>query len=413
MFRLESLRRVTSGSSYLPVIDGLRFIAIMPVVLFHLNSRTWRAYSSHAENVNGQALFETLNRWLGAKTGVELFFVISGFILAMPFLRANASGRQSPSLKSFYLRRLTRLEPPYLIATLLAFIFLWLTTSSTGKINFTEQNGYSMVQSLFASLFYLHGPLFQDLPQIIPVAWSLEIEFQFYIVAPLLFYIFLSIKSLNRRMLSGAIFVVGLVILINPVQAEIGNLIRFVLLRYLHFFLVGFLLCQLFLKRGITAGRNNPRYIWDGIFLFSLIMLMGSETMMRDYRKPTPVPLELIRLLAFIFLFYSAFSGRWVTKILSSAPIALIGGMCYSIYLMHLPLQQVLVPKVVAIIPSDGYASVLILVSAVILPLTLLASFTFYLLIERPCMYQDWPQRLYSAVKFGRKEVLTNRLQGK
>lgn len=399
MFNLESLRRVTSGNRYLPVIDGLRFCAIMPVVLWHLNSRAWRAFSARSDGNEGQALFETLNRWLGAKTGVELFFVISGFILAMPFLRASREGRPGPSLKAFYLRRLTRLEPPYILATLAAFLFLFFTMSDAAKAMFAANNGYTLFDSLAASLLYVHGSLLKNLPEIIPVAWSLEIEFQFYILAPLIFYVFLVIKSNSLRSLIGILLMSILVLSINLIQEEIGSAIRFLLFRYLHFFILGVVICHIFLAKNLLSNTLVKTITWDFLFLLALVTLMATETLMTDYRRQTPVFLELFRLLALGVLFFSAFSGRVVSKLLSSAPVSLIGGMCYSIYLIHLPLQQVIVPKLVALVSAEYYWVALGAVVAICLPLTLLVSLLFYLLVERPCMRPDWPQRLWARVR--------------
>ena len=54
--------------------------------------------------------------------GVELFFVISGFILGLPFAAHYLKGAAPVSLRKYYLRRLTRLEPPYIVALLVLFI---------------------------------------------------------------------------------------------------------------------------------------------------------------------------------------------------------------------------------------------------------------------------------------------------
>lgn len=397
MFNLESLRRVTTGSGYLPVIDGLRFMAIVPVVLWHLNSRAWRAFSADGAD-QGSEIFEMLNRWLGAKTGVELFFVISGFILAMPFLRAGMEVRPQPSLKKFYLRRLTRLEPPYILATLGAFFFLTLASSSGFKASFENSNGFTLIDSLTASLFYLHGPLLESLPAIIPVAWSLEIEFQFYIVAPLLFYILLLAKSPIGRLAAGFFMLCAVVLSINVIQSEIGALIRFVLLRYLHFFLLGVVVCHVFLQQKILLGHSAKNFTWDVFFVVSLIVLMVTETQMSDYRRQTPVLLEFLRLLGLGCLFFSAFLGKYISKLLSLQLISIVGGMCYSIYLIHLPLQQVIIPKIVALAEADHYGIVLTVTAAISLPVTLIGALFFYVFIEKPCMSPDWPQQLWAKV---------------
>src|SRR5690349_2229113 len=111
--RSWSLRRITSGSSWIPEIDGLRFIAIVLVVLFHLSAEVTTKSGTH---FNTQHWYESLFDFFGrGDIGVRIFFVISGFILGRPFARHYLLGQPKPSLRSYYLRRLTRLEPPYLI----------------------------------------------------------------------------------------------------------------------------------------------------------------------------------------------------------------------------------------------------------------------------------------------------------
>ena len=109
--RTWSLRRITSGSSWIPEIDGLRFIAIALVVLFHLSAEV---YSKSSVPLIVQSWYSGLFTFFGrGDIGVRIFFVISGFILGRPFARHYLLGHARPSLRSYYLRRLSRIEPPY------------------------------------------------------------------------------------------------------------------------------------------------------------------------------------------------------------------------------------------------------------------------------------------------------------
>ncbi|HYW39566.1 MAG TPA: acyltransferase family protein, partial [Terriglobales bacterium] len=91
-------------------MDGLRFAAIGMVILFHLNgyltakSPFYSAAPPHSDWLAQAAM-------VGFR-GVELFFVISGFILGLPFAAHYLKGAAPVSLRKYYLRRLTRLEPP-------------------------------------------------------------------------------------------------------------------------------------------------------------------------------------------------------------------------------------------------------------------------------------------------------------
>src|SRR5215470_18103006 len=174
-----TLSRVTTSTTYVPQIDGLRFLAILPVVLYHAGVRGERFYQnpSGAEVVMAQYLPH-------GSLGVSLFFFISGYIIAFPFL----SGRP-PSLKHFFLRRITRLEPPYIIVMLACFAVLsvGIAPVEAPNFNFTQAPFW---QSLVASLTYSHSLVFGQHPRLNPPTWSLEREIQFYILAPLILYIY-------------------------------------------------------------------------------------------------------------------------------------------------------------------------------------------------------------------------------
>ena len=108
-----SFKRIISSGSFIPEIDGLRFIAITSVVLFH-----WSVFLN--EKYVNQSLdtfdYSFLKHLLShGRIGVPLFFTISGFIIAMSFAKFHLGNGNPVSLKQYLLRRLTRLEPPYIL----------------------------------------------------------------------------------------------------------------------------------------------------------------------------------------------------------------------------------------------------------------------------------------------------------
>ena len=115
-----NLSRITNSGNFIPEIDGLRFVAIITVVLFHLygfiENKDGSIYST---NYN----FDFIANFLkNGNFGVELFFVLSGFILGLPFAKHYLKDSKKLSLKSYFLRRVSRLEPPYIIVMFLLLI---------------------------------------------------------------------------------------------------------------------------------------------------------------------------------------------------------------------------------------------------------------------------------------------------
>ena len=252
---LRSLSRETSSGRFIPEMDGLRFVAIAMVILYHLNGylMTKTAFYEHE---HGSSAPDWLCRSaLVGFHGVELFFVISGFILALPFAAHHLSGAPAVSLRKYYLRRLTRLEPPYFVTIfLLLALGVWIHPVPVSAI----------LPHLAASLVYLHNLIYGTQSTVLGVAWSLEIEVQFYLLVPLLTLVF-AIRSPRLRRL----VLIGLTLATLTAQSLlVGKHPRFDLsiLAYLQFFLIGFLIADVFLShwkdsphRSVLLGLDRAR----------------------------------------------------------------------------------------------------------------------------------------------------------
>ncbi|HVG16816.1 MAG TPA: acyltransferase family protein, partial [Chitinophagaceae bacterium] len=123
---LEKFRRETSSIAYLPEIDGLRFLAIFWVVaLMHTTHFIDEKFFGNKLIVG--AYWRSF--FMEGGHGVTLFFMISGFILSLPFAKMHLQkeGAKRINLKEYYIRRLVRLEPPYIIALILFFAgYVWV-----------------------------------------------------------------------------------------------------------------------------------------------------------------------------------------------------------------------------------------------------------------------------------------------
>src|SRR5215212_8573016 len=115
----KKFRRITYSTSYLPEIDGLRFLAIFSVVVIMHTSHYINATFYGNQLIKGSYWRNFMGE---GGNGVPLFFVISGFILSLPFAKWRLNGEKKIRLKNYYLRRVTRLEPPYIIVLLILFI---------------------------------------------------------------------------------------------------------------------------------------------------------------------------------------------------------------------------------------------------------------------------------------------------
>lgn len=368
---LHRLSRVTSSGRYIPEIDGLRFLAIMPVVLVHLrNSLLVKSGASYA------LLPET--DWLAHLTahghyGVQLFFVISGFVLALPFAAHYLQSAPAVKLKNYYFRRLTRLEPPYVLSLLICFgLFILL--------------GKGTIQSLFphlaAGLFYSHSLVYGTHNILNIVTWSLEVEIQFYLLVPLLAKLF-AVRGKGRR--RGLLIFICLVLvsgqaLFLPTEGRVALSI----LSFLQYFLVGFLLADVYLCDWREAPRHQLR--WD------MVALVGWPLLLWLFEWPRATALFLPFIL--FGLYYSAFCSVHVRRLLTRPLITVIGGMCYTIYLIHFQVISFVRQLFSPIKISEHFFVNFLLELPLFLFILGSLSIVYFILVEKPCMRKDWPIRL-------------------
>ena len=358
------LSRVTTSGKYLPLVDGLRFLAIAPVIIQHASERLIRHTPlEFATPVKEDPLVFLASR---GTIGVFIFFALSGFMLSIPFARYKLEGAKKPALKSYFLRRFTRIEPPYLIwMTVFALVLL-----AKGASSFSE-----LAPHWLASCFYLHNFAYGEYSTINPVAWSLEIEIQFYLLAPWLVQLIFSIKkaSVRQAVLVGSIL--GYVTLQHVFGWQYFPWKASLLGQFQHF-LVGIWLADCYLtywKNG-TVGRRR----WDVLFVPALLVMAYTWT--EEYLKSIAFALALMYVLA------AAFRGRYFHQFFQNQWIAIIGGMCYTIYLIHLPLLELQMNFTKQLTLTNQYLPNLLLQLAIGVPLIFLASAVFFVLIEKPFM---------------------------
>jgi peptidoglycan/LPS O-acetylase OafA/YrhL len=148
-------------------IDGLRGIAACSVMVFHFiaSGSFYPIFQSRLPHVFGVAHFGFL--------GVDIFFVLSGFVIAFSVRNEKVTGR---FVRSFIVRRWLRLDPPYLLTIALTLLLLWFYNSGL------HQHGTPMptIRQTLANVFYLTGIL--KIQPMLPVFWTLCLEVQFYLL---------------------------------------------------------------------------------------------------------------------------------------------------------------------------------------------------------------------------------------
>jgi peptidoglycan/LPS O-acetylase OafA/YrhL len=350
----------------MPEIDGLRFIAVFWVVFW--------MHTSYFVNVKvyDYKLFSpyTVGVLMEGNHGVSLFFMISGFILALPFARQYLLGEKKVSLKNYYLRRVTRLEPPYLAALLIAFL---------GLVFIKKESFIDLLPHLGASAIYCHKLIYGTKSTILGVAWSLEVEVRFYLLAPFLAYLY-KIKSQGIRYF---IFIILIILFTSTGFTGLYTKLPMVV-SALGWFLTGMFLCDMYLNKICLPGKE---VYW---YMAALLVFIFSPFLLTLYIF---IPF-LLKLLLLALLFYIGITNQKMKKLLSIQWITIIGGMCYSIYLLQFIIMSGSLPFLQKIKFSNQWVGFAAYSGAIVI-LILVCSAIFYRLIEQPCMRRDWYKRIF------------------
>jgi peptidoglycan/LPS O-acetylase OafA/YrhL len=332
---------------------------------------------------------------------VQLFFGISGFIIALPFARSRLAGDKPVNLRSYYLRRLTRIEPPYVIH--LAFLFMLcalLLRWQPGEQHYYQNSNWLDYSGrhILASLFYSNGFIYGSHPYPNVVLWSLEVEVQFYLLAPILMQVYTIDRVWLRRGL-----LVGAIALLPLTGGWIGNWLGSPylgwasLLGNFQFFLVGFLLADWQASAKTPAPRN---WLWDFLFILAgFIVAFGRQSAWMGFVLPGIIGVCMV----------AAFKGTLAFRVLGNRWVTIIGGMCYTIYMYHLLLMSFLIR--LPIFPHTHILWLDLLLYLVIMSLVIVpVCAVLFVVAERPFMRRDWPRKLVERFRGAtRPEKLTTR----
>lgn len=320
-------------SSRLGHLDSLRGLACLAVTWFHMTNTYTDLSWARGSGYWG---------WLG----VEVFFVISGFIIPYALYRGNYAGVQD--FGRFLKKRLLRLEPPYIASMLIIILLSWVVMRVPGFHG--SQPDYNAWR-LFSHLGYLTGIAGQEWLNV--VYWTLGIEFQFYLLVGLFFTLMMWASSL--QFLIGAVIMAALPYIV-PNSSWVVS--------YLGLFVAG-LAC--FRYRIGQDGRNQH------IFFLLIISIVLAGSMSRSVA---------------LTVFFSAAAISFCEK-LSSVGLDYLGKISFSLYLLHVPIGG----KVVNLLSRFGSGQLWELMASLLgLVASVLAAIIFFHFVERPAM--KWSSRI-------------------
>ena len=318
-----------STKVYLPFIDGLRALAVLPVVFFHANFK----------------LFE------GGFVGVDVFFVISGFLITRLIIVDIENNRFS--LSNFYFRRARRILP-ILFFIIFISIFFAIALMNSDQLRLYVNQIYSVIFFISNFFFWQNTGYFDPSTEIQPLlhTWSLAVEEQFYIFFPL--FLMIVYKFFRKKIF----FFIILISLISLILSQIGGNFKLSNISFSYpFFNLPF---EFFWQAGSANFYLPFGRAWE-LLMGSLIAFSLKKKIIRKKKYSNLLSLTGFILILFSIFFYSqrlqypsiytllpcigtalliiyTNEKTFLFKILTLKPVVQLGLISYSFYLWHQPI---------------------------------------------------------------------------
>jgi len=295
-------------TAYRPDIDGLRAVAVLSVIAYHLSSGSLP----------------------GGFLGVDIFFVISGYLISSVIWREAIGGKFS--IARFYERRIRRIMPALLV------VLIAVSAGSVALLLPIDLKGYA--KSVFASLafvaniyFWRDTNYFSQIAEEKPLlhVWSLGVEEQFYIIFPLL--VILCVRWRHRALLPLTAVLALLSLVANVLMLKIGgSLPAFYLLPTRAWEMGAGALLAL-----TPASKVAKPPMRRALATIAAALLVAGLCFPRHQLSPLIPPALWVVLGAVVAIYLGNAGVNWLTHLLSKSALVWVGLISYSLYLWHWP----------------------------------------------------------------------------
>lgn len=316
-----------------PSLTGVRALAAMLVVGTHAAYTTGKYTHGFVGLVYSRL-----------EIGVPIFFVLSGYLLFRPWVKAAVTAGAEPSLKRYAWHRVRRIMPAYVVTVLAAYLIYHFRDGGPNP----GHTWWGLFRNLTLTQIYTDNYGFALLHQGLTQMWSLAVEVAFYVALPLLAYLLMVL--LCRRQWRPGLLLAGLggLFLISPAWLVLVHTTDFLpdgaklwLPGYLAWFLGGMLLTVL--------AAMKVRVYWFVAVPLALIcyLIVCTPIAGEPQTSPTGLAQALVKM-----AFYTVIAtllvaplalgdSGWYSRVLASRPMVWLGEISYEIFLVHLVLMEI------------------------------------------------------------------------
>jgi peptidoglycan/LPS O-acetylase OafA/YrhL len=371
----------------LGVLDGMRGVAVLLVLWYHIWEISWLP-----------APFMWL-QWIPETgfIGVPLFFFLSGFVITFPFVRAQVAGERLPTWGHFAWRRFIKIVPSYVLSIVIAYAIGYAAL---------ERAGAAPWQEIVTHLLFIHTWWQSTYGSINGVLWTLAIEVEFYLVFPLVWWCF----SRQTVATFGGMIAIAMLWRIHAAQCcfhhEMPLLVEN-LPGYLDIFACGMFSAWIFARfgHGLRKPRISPAMpiiAIAGVVLCSLLLIgMYQQRMLPQWETGLQIYTRSLYGVGFGAVAIGSLAApRFWEVLLANAPLRFMAFISYNLYLYHQMVARIMVRlHVPPYLGKDPHADPVWQVRYTILAfiVTIVQAAIVTYLVERPLLRLPQPRLLSPA----------------
>ena len=319
-------------------LTGIRAVAAILVMLTHAAYTTGKYNDGYAGLIYSRM-----------EIGVPIFFVLSGFLLFSPWVRATAEGRDGPSVRRYAWHRVRRIMPAYVITVLAAYLLYHFRTAGPNP----GHTWLGLFRNLTLTQIYTDDYLFSYLHQGLTQMWSLAVEASFYVALPALAWLLLVV--LCRRQFRPVRLMVGLTALafVTPAYLVLVHTTHWLpdgarlwLPTYLAWFVGGMMLAVL-RETGIRAYALVCIPLSIVCYLIASTPIAGAPTTSPSELREGLAKAAFYAVIATLTVAPLALGNRGLySRLMGSRPMVFLGEISYEIFLIHLVTMELVMVEI-------------------------------------------------------------------